>query len=33
MSREYSSISGWMQNVYKKVIELNLPQIQSRGGC
>ncbi len=33
MSREYSSISGWIQNVHKKVAELNLPQIQSGGGC
>jgi len=33
MSREYSSISGWMQNVHKKVAELKLPQIQSGGGC
>jgi hypothetical protein len=33
MSARYSSISGWMQNVHKKVAELNLPQIQSGGGC
>jgi hypothetical protein len=33
MSRGYSSISGWMQNVHKKVAELKLPQIQSGGGC
>ncbi len=33
MSERYSSISGWMQNVHKKVAELNLPQIQSGGGC
>ncbi len=33
MSREYSSISGWMQNIHKKVAELNLPHIQGRGGC
>jgi hypothetical protein len=33
MSREYSSVSGWMRNVHKKVAELKLPQIQSGGGC
>ena len=33
MSREYSSISGWIQNVSRKVTKLNLPQIQQGGGC
>ena len=33
MSAEYSSVSGWIQNVNKKVAKLNLPQIQSGGGC
>ncbi len=33
MSSNYSSISGWIQNVNKKVASLNLPQIQSAGGC
>ncbi|MEM5815331.1 MAG: hypothetical protein QXD89_02495 [Candidatus Aenigmatarchaeota archaeon] len=33
MSRDYSSISGWMQNVHKKVAELNLPQVQQGGSC
>jgi hypothetical protein len=33
MSREYSSISGWIQNVHKKVAELKLPQVQGGGGC
>jgi hypothetical protein len=33
MSREYSSVFGWMQNVHKKVAELKLPQIQGGGGC
>jgi hypothetical protein len=33
MSKEYSSISGWMQNVHEKVAELNLPQVQQGGSC
>jgi hypothetical protein len=33
MSARYSSVSGWMQNVHKKVSELNLPQVQQGGGC
>jgi len=33
MSKEYSSISDWMQNVHKKVAELNLPQVQQGGSC
>jgi len=33
MSREYSSISGWIQNVSRKVATLNLPQIQQGAGC
>jgi len=33
MSREYSSISGWIQNVSRKVATLNLPQIRQGAGC